>query len=440
MKRDLSSELFRWKTNPFRVPLVIRGARQVGKSWIVKEFAKSFTNFVEINFEADKTAVSFFEGDLHIPDILTKLSLYKKEKIIPGETLLFFDEIQICPNCIQALRFFKEKRPDLHVIASGSLLDFILEQIGMPVGRVQYLYLYPLSFGEFLTATGNDDLRHALLENLELDRAFHPSLLDHLKNYLWLGGMPAVIDAWIQQKDAQLCQEIQDRIIIAYRDDFPKYAKKNQIEHINTLFEFIPANLGNKFKFSRVDTSLSAYTLKRALSLLIKAGIAHICNHSSGHKYPLGSEKNDNKFKIFFLDVGLAYRMLGLNLSEWIANPISTKTLGGIAEQFVAQEFIAYGDKNKPSSLFYWHREARSSNAEVDFLCVKDSHIIPVEVKSGSQGGMKSLHLFLENHPKSPYGLKISENYFAKQASLIEIPLYAIEAWLHALPTALKEL
>lgn len=432
MKRDLFKELTRWKTSPHRVPLIIKGARQVGKSWLVKEFAKSsFSNLIEINFEEDKTAKNFFEGDLHIPDILTKLLLYKQQQIVAGETLLFFDEIQACPNCIQALRFFKEKFPELHVIGSGSLIEFALEQIGIPVGRVQFLYLYPLSFGEYLNAINREDLRQSLLDNPTLDIAFHPILLEQLKNYLWLGGMPAVVDAWITEKDPKVCQEIQDRILIGYRDDFIKYAKKNQIDNVNTVFEFIPTALGKKFKYSQVDAGISSYAVKRALFLLVKAGVAHICYHSSGHVYPLGAEKDENKFKIFFLDVGLAQRMLGLNLSEWVVEPLTLKTLGGIAEQFVAGEFIAYSEKNKPASLYYWHRETRSSNAEVDFLSIKNNAIIPVEVKSGSQGGMKSLHSFLETHPKSTYGLKISEGYFAKQYNLVEIPLYGIEYWYH---------
>ena len=430
MKRDLLSELTQWKSSENRVPLIIRGARQVGKSWVVKELAKSFSNFVEINFEGDKRALSFFEGDLHVDEILTKLSLYKGQKITAGETLLFFDEIQACPNCIQALRFFKEDFPELHVIATGSLIDFVLDKIGMPVGRVQFLYLYPLSFGEYLTAINRHDLRQALIENPALDAAFHPLLLEHVKNYLWIGGMPAVVEAWLNQHDAALSQAIQDRILVAYRDDFSKYAKKNQIEHVNTLFDFIPTQLGKKFKFSRVDGDISAYALKQAFSLLVKAGIAHICYHTSGHVYPLGAEKDDKKFKVFFLDVGLAQRMLGLNLSEWVVQPLALKTLGGIAEQFVAEELIAYADKHKPASLYYWHREARSSNAEVDFLCAKNNLIIPVEVKSGMQGGMKSLRLFLETHPQSTYGLKISEGYFGRQSHLAEIPLYGIEGWL----------
>ncbi len=432
MIRDLLTDLAVWKTSLARVPLVLRGARQVGKSWLVKEFAKSFNNFVEINFEEDKSAKSFFEGDLHILDILKRISLYKQQKIEAGKTLLFLDEIQACPNCIQALRFFKEKHPELHVVASGSLLDFTLEKIGMPVGRVQFLYLYPLSFGEYLTAIERDDLRNELIENSHLDIAFHKILLASLKNYLWLGGMPAVIDAWIKQEDAHVCQEIQDRIIIAYRDDFAKYARQNQIEYVNTLFDFIPTQLGKKFKFTNVDGDVSTYSLKKAFSLLEKAGIVHVCYHTSGHSYPLGAEKDDKKFKAFFLDVGLAQRILGLDLSKWVVAPLNLKTLGGIAEQFVAEEFIAYAESHKPSSLYYWHRESRSSNAEVDFLCVKKGAIIPVEVKSGTQGGMKSLHSFMESHPNSPYGLKISEGTFAKQSNLVEIPLYGIEGWLNS--------
>lgn len=431
MKRDLLVNLTVWKSSINRVPLIIRGARQVGKSWLVREFGRSFSNLVEINFEEDKQAISFFDGDLHIPEILEKLSIYKRQTIVAGETLLFFDEIQSCPNCIQSLRFFKEKFPELHVIATGSLIDFILEKIGMPVGRVQFLYLYPFSFGEYLCAINRDDLRQILIQNPKLSNSFYSILLDHLKNYFWLGGMPEVIAAWLMQKDAIVCQEIQDRILIAYKDDFAKYAKQNQIEHVNTLFEYIPTALGKKFKYSNVDNNLTTYALKNALVLLSKAGIAHVCYHSSGHVYPLGAEKNEKKFKVFFLDIGLAQRMLGLNVSEWIVEPLSLKILGGIAEQFAASELIAYSEKNKPVSLYYWHRESKGSNAEVDFLWVKNNSIIPIEIKSSSQGGMKSLHLFLETHPKSLYGLKISEVQFGQFDNLREIPLYGIESWIH---------
>ncbi len=429
MKRDLLKQLMHWKTHPLRVPLILRGARQVGKSYLVREFGKTFDDYLEINFEKEKKTHIFFEGDLNIPKILEDLALHKGQKITIGKTLLFFDEIQECQNALRSLRYFKEECPDLHVIAAGSLIDFALQDLGMPVGRVQFQYLHPMSFGEFLIALGREDLRIALFEQKVHD-AIHSMLLDYLKTYLWLGGMPEVIDSWLRFKDPNLSQEVQDRIILSYKDDFPKYAKTHQVEYLDTLFAALPNQIGQKFKYSAIDTMIKQYALKNALSLLIKAGIAKPAYHSSGQTYPLGTEKDERKFKIFFLDIGLAQRILGLNLKEWVVSPLNMKLLGPMAEQFVAQEYIAYTSITAPPALYYWHREAKNSNAEVDFLCTKSNAIIPVEVKSGIKGGMKSLKVFLDTHPKSPYGLKISEGNFATQTRMIEIPFYSIEAWL----------
>src|SRR3989338_5748268 len=196
MYRDLLSELREWRPHLLRKPLIIRGARQVGKSWLVREFGKSFSSFVEINFEKEKDARAFFDGDIKIGQILERLSLYSGKQVIPGETLLFLDEIQDCENAITALRYFKEELPELHVIAAGSLVEFALEKIGTPVGRVQFLYLYPMSFGEFLQAQGRGDFRE-YIKACKVDPVIHSQILDLLKTYSWLGGMPAVIKAWM---------------------------------------------------------------------------------------------------------------------------------------------------------------------------------------------------------------------------------------------------
>ena len=431
MQRQLLHKLLDWKTNPLRMPLILRGARQVGKSWLVDEFGKQFKSFVKINFDKQEKVKHLFEGDLHIQTLLEKLSLYTGERIIPGETLLFFDEAQECENCLKALRYFKEECAALHVIAAGSLIDFTLEKIGVPVGRVQFMYLYPMSFAEFLIAHGRDDLnQHIYLQ--QSDPLIHAMINEFLKNYLWLGGMPAVVSAWLHYKNATQCQELQDAIILSYKQDFEKYARKNQIDNIAKVFESIPLQLGRKFKFTHVDHELKTPPIKQALLLLIKAGVAHPCYHASGQTQLLGAEKDTKKFKVFFSDVGLAQRMLGLDLKQWVVEPLTLKWLGSIAEQLVAQEFISYSRSNAPADLYYWHREEKKSNAEVDFLFVKNGLVIPVEVKAGVKGGMKSLSLFLDSHPQSPYGLKIANNGCASQTLLEEIPLYGIDAWLRS--------
>jgi hypothetical protein len=242
--------------------------------------------------------------------------------------------------------------------------------------------------------------------------------------------MPAVINAWLTYKDASLCQELQDRIIYSYQQDFYKYARKHQVDYMIQVFNAIPMNIGKKFKMSRVDNTVKAGALKQALLLLVKAGIAYQCFHSAGHSTLLGAEQEDSKFKVFFFDIGLMQRMLGLDLKQWSINAMTLPALGGITEQLIAQEAIAYAHSTAPHPLFYWHREAKSSNAEVDFLFLKKGQVYPVEIKSNMQGGMRSLHRFLETHPQPLTGLKISDFGYAQQAHLEEIPLYGLEGWL----------
>jgi len=246
MKRDLLTQLEKWKTHPLRKPLIIRGARQVGKSWLINEFGHQFETAITINFENSPEACQFFEGAIRIPELLEKLSLYTGKVISPGKTLLFFDEIQECEKALIALRYFKEDYPELHVIAAGSLLDFAIEKLGIAVGRVQFLYLHPLSFGEFLVVQGREDLRKFICKQSN-DPVIHHLLMDQLKIYLWLGGMPAVVDGWLRFKDVKMCQELQDEIIQAYKQDFQKYARKHQIDKVEKIFESIPQQLGKKF-------------------------------------------------------------------------------------------------------------------------------------------------------------------------------------------------
>ena len=430
MIRDLLNSLLRWKMGQNRRPLILRGARQVGKSWLVRELGRGFPHFIEINFEKQKSLKELFQGDLEIPPLLEKLSLYSGKKIIPGETLLFFDEVQECPEVLQALRYFWEEVPSLHVIAAGSLLDFALEKVGLPVGRVQFLHLYPLSFGEFLTATDHQPWRDSIRNGVS-DRILHEKFLELLHTYLWLGGMPAVVQSWLERRDPRLCQDIQDQIIQADRQDFSKYVRRHRIEHVAQVFAAVPAQLGQKFRFAHVDSEARSYALKEALLLLERAGIVHLIHHSSASRVPLGAGKNEKFFKAFFFDTGLAQKILGLNLKNWSLQPIKTSNIGPLCEQFVAQEWMAYSQATAAPELYYWHREEKNSQAEVDFLFTKDQQVIPVEVKSGTQGGLKSLHAYLGLHPLIPYGLKISEGFFGEHGNIRELPLYGLESWFN---------
>jgi len=427
MKRDLMHELVAWKASSLRKPLILRGARQVGKSWLIQEFAKSFDSYVSINFEKQPEASQFFQGDIHIPNLLEKLHAYTGHKIIPGKTLLFFDEIQECDRAIITLRYFKEDLPGLHVIAAGSLIDFTLENIGMPVGRVQFLYLYPLSFSEFLSAVGKQELRE-YIQRGDIDPVIHNKLLEFVKIYFLLGGMPAVIDAWLLERDFQLCLDLQDEILLTYKQDFEKYAKKRLLDKIDIVFNAVPEHLGEKFVYKKIDPDMRSYLYKEALDCLKKAGIIYTAFHSSGQGVPLAMGKDSKHFKVFFFDIGLAQRLLGLDLQSWILTPLNIKHAGAIAEQFVSQEYIAYTSIKNPAELYYWHREARNSNAEIDFLFLINGNVVPIEVKSGKSGHLKSLHLFLESHPHSDYGIKISEQEQSECDNIKNIPFYALES------------
>lgn len=436
MKRDRLRDLAQWAQDPYRKPLILRGCRQVGKSWLVREFAKQFDTFVEINFEKNKLIHHYFSANLDIPTLLEKLSIQARTKIVPGKTLVFFDEVQTCEGALQALRYFKEDLPELHLIAAGSLLDFALNKIGLPVGRVQFMQLYPLSFGEYLSVSGKQELREFTFKE-ENDAVLHKQLMEHLKNYMWLGGMPAVLDAWIRDKDSVICQRIQDEIIESYQIDFHKYTKQHETSSVSKVFETIPVMLGQKFVYSKVDTGARSEVIKNALILLETAGIAKRCMHTSAQNPPLGAETNEKKFKVFYFDIGIAQRLLGLDIKQWLINTSPLSNQGNIAEQLVAQEIVAYSDFHKLCKLYYWHREEKSSNAELDFITLKNGNIVPVEVKSASKGSMKSMQSFLKSHPHSKFGLKISEGLFFKKSSMEEIPLYALEAWFSSFKDSL---
>lgn len=429
MKRDLLNHLRKWQTHPLRKPLILRGARQVGKSWLAEEFSKEFENSISINFEKNKEAATLFPEDIKITSIIKNISYYAQKPIHVGKTLLFLDEIQECPNALRALRYFKEDCPNLHVMAAGSLLEFLIDQMGMPVGRVQFLYLYPLSFAEFLTALNRDDLRELLYDELPAP-AIHKQLLEMVKLYSFVGGMPDVVATWLKYEDVRYCQEAQDAIILTYQQDFHKYARSKQIEYVSAVFERIPDQLGKKFILSQVDQHISFHQLRQALFLLHKAGIVHYCYHTSAQGHPLAASKNLKKFKIFFFDIGLAQRILGTPLSDWVTQPVLPQHGGSMAEQFVAQQLIAHSSASAPAELYYWHREEKSSSAEIDFVFAKETEIIPIEVKSGIKGQFKSLELFLESHPHSTYGVIISSSDYRDKNHYLRIPFYAIEAWL----------
>jgi len=421
MKRLIDSQLLQWKDVKFRRPLLLRGARQVGKTYAAQQLGEQFPSFVEINLETQPNAREIFQNDLDAQRIMRDLALFTRKQIIPGETLLFIDEIQMTPQAITALRYFYENIPDLHVIAAGSLLDFEIEKIGIPVGRVESLYVYPLTFIEFLLAMSDEHLVQEILSHTNMEpisKPVHTKILSILGEYLAIGGMPGM-----------RCFSLQHALLDTYRQDFRKYAKKHQIEYIDLVFNAIPQQLGKKFTYSKIEGDFRKRELAPALELLITAGIAHKITHSSGQGIPLGANSNPQAYKVIFLDIALAQALLGLDLEQWFLNPLQQfVNKGELIEAFVGQELLGYANPNARSQLYYWQRNAPSSTAEVDYLMQQGEAIIPIEIKSGSGTTLRSLHLFLKDHPQSPYGIRFSSQNYSVFDTIKSLPLYAVAA------------
>lgn len=430
MQRLVSYALTRWKNDPIRKPVILRGARQVGKTHLVRQLAHHFHEFIEINFEYQPAYRKLFEQDLDPKRIVRDLRLMTEAKIEPEHSLLFFDEIQEYPKAIQALRYFYEEMPKLHVIAAGSLLDFAIESIGVPVGRVSFLYVYPVSFLEFLKGLGHEQLLNAILTH-EVDTPLispvHAKIFALLGEYIAIGGMPEVVNRWQITKDYGQCNQILLGLIDTYRQDFEKYAKRYQIQYIDQLFSHIPRQLGGRFKYSQVAGDFRKRELMPCLSLLEKAGVVHPIYHTAAQGLPLGAEINFEIFKLKMLDVALTQTILGLQLKEWVLDPIAAcANKGEIAESFVGQELLAYSPPQQKRQLYYWHRLERSSQAEIDYVISAGTDIIPIEVKSGKGSSLKSMQLFLESHPQTPHGIRCSTHNYSIHKNLHSYPLYAI--------------
>lgn len=432
MKRFIEAELKAWKNASYRKPLLLRGARQVGKTYVIRQFGKQFSSFVEINCESQPDVRLIFEKDLDAQRIMRDLSLFTKTQIIPGQTLLFIDEIQTVPNAITALRYFYEQIPELHVVAAGSLLDFAIEQIGIPVGRVESLYLYPMSFLEFLLALENDIIVQEILSHPvdePISEPVHNKILSLLGEYIAIGGMPQVVECWLETKDASRCFALHHALIDTYRQDFGKYAKKFQIKYVDLVFNTIPQQLGGKFKYSNIEGDYRKRELAPSLDLLVTAGVAHTVLQSSGQGIPLGAHVDPQYYKVIFLDIALGQALLGLDLEAWFLNPMQQFiNKGEIIEAFVGQELLAYANPHAKSQLYYWQRNAPSSSAEIDYLMQSGERIIPIEVKSGSGTTLKSMHLFLESHPQTPFGIRFSTQNYSRHENLQSFPLYAVAA------------
>lgn len=425
MFRLVIKSLNEWKQRERRKPLIIRGARQVGKTWAIEEFGKSeYSGVCKIDFEKRPDIHMVFEGSLEPGRIIEQLELLLDMKIRSEETLLFFDEVQACPRALLSLRYFYEEMPEQHLIATGSLLDFALEEISFPVGRVQFLNMYPMNFVEFLTAMGKKGLAQKICEHPEsLPESIHFLLLDELKTYLWVGGMPEAVKTYLDTHSVLEAFQVHDEIVNAYRADFPKYAPRADKTCLDMVFRNTAEMLGEQVKYSRLAEGFSNPTVHKAFDLLEKAKVLNRITASDPSGLPLGAGANHKKFKASIVDVGLMQRLCQIPVDkESRHTDLLAIYRGKLAEQFVAQELLA----SRQEDLYYWAREKRGSCSEVDFLVVQDGLIIPIEVKSGAGGSLKSMHNMLSRYPGCPGGIVLySGNYTERpEQNLTFIPLY----------------
>ena len=408
MFRKLDRKIEEWADRKNRHPLVLRGARQVGKTYLVRALAKRrFKTYLELNFEQDETLSTLFASKR--PDqICELLSVRFEQKIIDGETLVFLDELQAADVCVmESLRYFYEQRPSLHIVAAGSLLEFMLDgkerarrkcDFPMPVGRIEYMFVPPLDFEEFLTAIG----KHGFVEWLgryelgtDVPQAIHQELTEALRKYLVVGGMPAAVSAYVEGGaiDAEREQQL---IVSTYHDDFPKYSRTVRPDLLQKTFMAIPSMLGRKLIYTHLVENEKSKDISAAFNLLRLARIVAKVRHAPANGIPLAYGADERNFKPLFLDTGLVCRILGLKLVDFLdAGDALLENRGGLCEQFVGQHLLFVGETYEEPAAYCWMREEPSSTAEVDYVVQCGNAIVPVEVKSGASGRMKGLQIFL---------------------------------------------
>ncbi|CAB1081918.1 hypothetical protein D1AOALGA4SA_9559 [Olavius algarvensis Delta 1 endosymbiont] len=406
----------------------------MGKTYLVEEFGRrEFVSLITLNFEKNPEYKDIFNS-LEPVDILEKIVLFSGKRVEPGKTLLFLDEVQDCPRAIMAMRYFFEEVPALHVIAAGSLVEFTLESenFRVPVGRIQYIYLFPMSFGEFIEALGEKELRNHIWDHKNLPTlpdSLNVKLNEYIRKYFILGGMPAVVQEYCETGDMLSCQRIQRAIVDTYQDDFGKYSKKLRHRYLDKIYNAVPKMVGRKFVYAHVDNTIKSRELKAALALLEKAGVVTKVKRTSGAGLPLEAGVKDAFFKVLFLDVGLLHSVNGIYLDTVQAKDFTVLFKGAVSEQFVGQELLAYQSPYSRPRLYYWAREAKNSNAELDYLIQKDGEAIPIEVKSGSTGRLRSMHMFMEKY-QGRKGIKISQAPFDSENQIVSLPLYALEGFI----------
>lgn len=427
MIREAIKELHNWKARKDKKPLILRGARQVGKTWLMKEFAKeAYKQSVYINFEDNEIVKQIFQKDFDIERILLALQL-ATDVVIDTDTLIIFDELQEAPRGLTALKYFQEKAPQYHIIAAGSLLGIAMhENDSFPVGKVEFMDLYPLSFFEFLAAMGQDKLIKLLKsKDWELITMFQSKLQEHLRLYYYVGGMPEVVSSFIAEKNLMKVRQLQQNILDAYDRDFSKHAPTPEVPRIRMVWKSVPAQLSKenrKFIYGQLKEGARAKEFELAIEWLRDAGLIYKVNRTKKGQLPLSAYEDFSAFKLFMLDIGLMCAMSNLPAQALLdGNTLFADYKGALTEQYVLQQL-----KNiKGLSIYYWSSD--NSRGEIDFLLQHEAEIIPVEVKAEENLQSKSLRTFVERNA-GLHGTRFSMSAYRMQDWMTNYPLYAIQS------------
>ena len=450
MYRNIEKYLNQWRLNPRKKPLMLRGARQVGKTYLIDVFAKKkYKHYLKINLEQNSQLRDIFESKQPNQIINDLTSLYQIP-LYDNESLLFIDEIQTSPSAIAALRYFYEERPNLHIIVAGSLLDHTLNEIkySMPVGRIEFAYMYPLNFSEFLLALGEAGLEAAITQysiGKNFSKLLHQKISEYLRLYFFIGGMPEAVKVYAETKNLIEVKKVHTSILTSIEYDFAKYGTRKQQEYLNEVLHYCANNIGRKVKYSNINKNAGSTILKDTFRKLEMSRIVHLVHHTKSSQLPITQYRNKDVFKPLFMDIGLVCSLAKIKLTD--LRNLTGDFEGSLAEQFVGQELITGSDFFIEEKLHYWTRDAKNANAEIDYLHQIGNTIFPIEVKAGKRGTLKSMHVYLSEKGKKQgirlnldlpsYGmnLKANSNLPNKgifEYNLLSLPLY-FAAKLHTL-------
>ncbi len=431
MYRFALEKLYKWKEKPNRKPLIIEGARQVGKTWLMKEFGnQAYQDVAYINFDSNSRMTELFSSDLDTNRIIMGIELYTGRKINPDNTLLIFDEIQEVPRALSSLKYFCENAPQYHIVCAGSLLGIALHQgTSFPVGKVDFLKLYPLSFEEFLMATGKGRFVELMKSNdIQMITSFRQTYIESLKIYYYVGGMPEAVSHFSEHQDFAEVRKIQKRILEAYEYDFSKHAPNEIVPKIRMVWNSIPAQLAKenkKFIYGLIREGARAKDFETAIMWLSDCGLVHKISRVNAGELPLKAYEDYNAFKLFLVDVGLLGCMTGLSQRTLLdGNELFIEFKGALTEQYVCQQMKTLED----AKLYYYTNDRGS--CEVDFVVDYDGEIIPIEVKAEVNLRAKSLKTYVEKY-KPAIAIRIAMTDYKKQEWLLNLPLYMVEEFLH---------